>query len=55
MNDCLELVKSVPLSIERQLLMKCLQKLSLAKCRQVIGNGFLSEELRDMINLISSR
>ena len=52
---CLERVKPEPLSIERQSLIKCLQELSLAKCKQLIVNGFISEELNDMINFISSK
>ena len=42
-----------PLSIEGQSLIKCLQKLSLAKCDQLIVNWVISEELDDMINYIS--
>ena len=52
---CLEHVKPDPLSIERQSLITCLQELPLAKCRQLIVNGFISEELDDMINFISSK
>ena len=52
---CLEHVKPEPLSIEKQSLIKCLQELSLAKCRQLIVNGFISKELDDMINFISSK
>ena len=42
-----------PLSIEGQSIIKCLQKLPLAKCDQLIVNGVISEELDDMINYIS--
>ena len=52
---CLEHVKPESMSIERQSLIKCLQELSLAECRQLIVYGFISEELDDMINFISSK
>ena len=34
---------------------KCLHELSLDKCRLLLVNGFISEELDDMINCISSK
>ena len=43
-------MKPEPLSIERQSLTKCLRELSLAKLRV---NGFISEELDDIINFIA--
>ena len=52
---CLEHVKPEPMSIERQSLIKCLQELSLAKCRQLIVNGVISEKFDDMINFITSK
>ena len=52
---CLEHVKPEALSIERQSLIKCVQELPLTKCRQLIVNGFISEELDDMINFLSSK
>ena len=48
---CLEHAKPEALSIERQLLVTCLQ----VKCRQLNVNGFISEELDDMINFIPSK
>ena len=48
---CLEHVKPEPLSFKRQSLVvvQCLQELSLAKCSKLIVNGFISEEIDDMI------
>ena len=51
---CLEHVKPEPLSINRQSLVQCLHELSLAKCSQFIVNGFISEEIDDMITFICS-
>ena len=55
LKNCLEHVKPEALSIERQSRITCLQELSLAKCWQLIVNGFNSEDLDDMINFISSK
>ena len=52
---CLEDVKPEPLSIKRQSLVQCLHELSLAKCSQLIVNGFISEEINDMITFICSK
>ena len=52
---CLEHVKPEALSIERQSLITCLQELSLAKCRQLIVNGFNNGDLDDMINFVCSK
>ena len=52
---CLEHVKPEQLSIERQSLIKCSQELSLGKCRQLLVTRFISEELDDIINCISSK
>ena len=52
---CLEHVKPEPLSIKRQSLVQCLHVHSLAKCSQLIVNGFLSEEIDDMITFICSK
>ena len=52
---CLEHVKPEALSIERQSLITCLQELSLAKCRQLIVNGFNNRDLDDMINFVCSK
>ena len=45
---CLEHVKPEPLSIKRQSLVQCLHELSLAKCSQLIVNGFISEEIEEI-------
>ena len=42
---CLEHVKPEPLSIKRQSLVQCLHELSLAKCSQLLVNGFINEEM----------
>ena len=42
----------VTLSIKRQSPVQCLHELSLAKCGQLIVNGFISEEIDDMITFI---
>ena len=52
---CSEHVKPEPLSIKRQSLVQCLHELSLAKCSQLIVNGFISEEIDDMITFICSK
>ena len=52
---CLDHVKPEPLSIKRQSLVQCLHELSLAKCSQLIVNGFISEEIDDMITFICSK
>ena len=49
---CLE---HVPLSIKKQSLVQCLHELSLAKCRQLIVNGFIGEEIGDIITFICSK
>ena len=51
---CLEHVKPEPLCINRQSLVQCLHELSLAKCSQLIVNGFISEEIDDMVSFICS-
>ena len=43
----LEHLQPEPLSIKR--LVQCLHELSLAKCSQLIVNGFISEEIDDML------
>ena len=50
---CLEHVKPEPISIKRQSLVQCLHELSLVKGSQLIVNGFISEEIDDMITFIS--
>ena len=52
---CLEHVKPEPLSIKRQSLLQCLHELSLAKCNQLIVNGFISEDIDDMTTFICSK
>ena len=52
---CLEHVKPESLSIKRQSLVQCLHELSLAKCSQLIVNGFISEEIDDVITFICSK
>ena len=52
---CLEHVKPEPLSIKRQSLVQCLHELSLVKGSQLIVNGFISEEIDDMITFICSK
>ena len=52
---CLEHVKPEPLSIKGQSLVQCLHELSLAKCSNLIVNGFNSEEIDDMITFICSK
>ena len=52
---CLEHVKPEPLNIKRQSLVLCLHELSLAKCSQLIVNGFISEEIGDIITFICSK
>ena len=49
LNYCLEHVKPEPLSIKRQSLAQCLHELSLAKCSQLLDNGFMSEEIDSLI------
>ena len=51
----LEHVKPEPLSIKRQLLVQCLHEPSLVKGSQLIVNGFISEEIDDMITFICSK
>ena len=49
------IVKLEPLSIKGQSLIQCLHELSLAKCSQLMVNGFISEEIDDMITFICSK
>ena len=51
----LEHVKPEPLSIKRQSLVQCLHELLLVKGSQLIVNGFISEEIDDMITFICSK
>ena len=49
-------MKPEPLSIKRQSLVQCLHELSLVKGSQyIIVNGFISEEIDDMITFICSK
>ena len=52
---CLEHVKPETLSIKRQSLVQSMHKLSLAKCSQFIVNGFIGEDIDDMITFICSK
>ena len=51
----LEHVKPEPLSIKRQSLVQCLHELLLVKGSQLIVNGFINEEIDDMITFICSK
>ena len=55
LKHCLEHVKPEPLSIKRHSLAQCLHELSLAKCSQLLVNGFIGEEIDDMITFICSK
>ena len=48
---CLDNVKLEPLSIKRQFL----HELSLAKCSQLVVNGFISEKIDDIITFTCSK